>query len=103
MQITPFFYAGSETAQNIIFDIVQGKEALPWHKFEAVIIQQPIYPTMPSKPIDSIELFVKNFIGAINNAELTHLLHLSRCTLYGIHAIFLPSEITQHVEGNSVL
>ena len=31
---------------------------------------------MPKKPVDTIEVFVDNFIGATNNADLTHLLYL---------------------------
>ena len=57
---------------------------------------------MPKKPVDIIEVFVDNFIGATNNSELAHLLHLSHCMLHGIHAIFMPSKITQHGRGNSV-
>ena len=58
---------------------------------------------MPSKPIDIIELFFDNFIGATNNAEITHLIHLSNRMLYGIYDIFLTSEITEYGRGNSVL
>ena len=58
---------------------------------------------MTEKPVDIIEVFIGNFISATNNAELTHLLHLLRCMLYIIHAIFMSSEITQHGGGDSVL
>ena len=58
---------------------------------------------MPKESIDIVEVFVDNFIGAINNADLTYLIHLSRCMLHVIIAIFLPYEITQHEGGDSVL
>ena len=80
----------------------KGKISLPWNKFEAVMIPQALYPTMPAKNDDSIEVFVNNFIGATNNAELTNLLRLSRCMLHSIHAIFTPSGITQNQGGDSV-
>ena len=57
---------------------------------------------MPEKPVDIIEVFVDEFIGATNNADLTHLLHLSRYMLHGIHAISPPSEVTQHRGGGSL-
>ena len=55
---------------------------------------------MPEKPVDIIEVFVDEFIGATNNADLTHLLHLSRCMLHGIHAISPHYEVTQHGGGD---
>ena len=51
---------------------------------------------MPEKPVDIIEVFFDDFIGATNNSDLTNLLHLSLCMLHGIHAIYPPSEVTQH-------
>ena len=57
---------------------------------------------MPKKPVYIIEVFVDDFIGATNNSDLTHLLHLSRCMLHGIHAITPPSEVTQHGGSDSV-
>ena len=56
---------------------------------------------MPEKPVDIIEVFVDDFIGATNNSDLTHLLHLYGCMLHGIHAISLTYEITQHGGGES--
>ena len=38
----------------------------------------------------------------MNKSEPAHLLHLSRCMVHGVHAIFPPSEITQHGGGVSV-
>ena len=49
-----------------------------------------------SDPFTIEELFFNEFIGTTNNADLTHLIHLSRCMLYGIHAIYPPYEVTQH-------
>ena len=54
---------------------------------------------MTKKPVDIIEVFVNEFIGATNNVDQTHLLHLSRCMLNVIHAIPPPSEVTQHIGG----
>ena len=33
---------------------------------------QSLHLTMPSTPIDIIEVFVDSFIGAANNSKLTH-------------------------------
>ena len=66
------------------------------------MIPQYLNISMSSKHVKIIEVFVYDFIGATKIAELTHLLHISRCMLHGIHAIFPPSEITQHGGGDSV-
>ena len=99
----PFFCAGSETARDSISDLVKENTELPWHKFEVVMIPTSLHPTMPEITVDIIEIFVDDFIGTTNNADITHLFHLSRCMLHGIHVIYLHSEITQHGGGDSVL
>ena len=57
---------------------------------------------MPEKSVDIIEVFVDEFIGATNNSDLTHLLHLSCWMLHVIRAISLSSEVIQHGGGDSV-
>ena len=86
----PFFCEGSETAREIISYIVKGNTTLPWHNFEAVMIPNSLHLTMPEKPVDIIEVFFDDFVGAKNNSDLTHLLHLSRYMLHGIRAISCP-------------
>ena len=54
------------------------------------MIPEFLHSTLPEKQVDTIEVFVNDFTGATNNADLTHLLHLSRCMLYGIHSISPP-------------
>ena len=98
----PFFCAGSETARDIISDLVKGNTTLTWHKFENIMIPNSLHYTMPEKLVDIIEVFFDDFIGAKNKADLTHLLHLSLCMLHGIHAFSPLSEVTQHGGGDSV-
>ena len=43
----PFLCAGSETASDIISDLVKGNTTLPWHKFENVMIPNSLHSTMP--------------------------------------------------------
>ena len=60
------------------------------------MIPKYLHYNMPEKPVDIIEVFVDDFIGATNNADSIHLLHLSHCMFYGIQAILPPYEVTQH-------
>ena len=52
--------------------------------------------------MDIIEVFVNEFIWDTNNADITHLLHLSRCMLHGIYTISPRAEINQQVGGDPV-
>ena len=81
---------------------MKGNRTLPWRKFETVMIPNSLNPTMPENPVDNIEVFVDDFIGATNNYDLTHFIHLSRCMLHGIHEISPPSEVIQHRGGDLV-
>ena len=81
----PLFCAGSETAWDIISYLVKGNTTLPCHKFEKFMIPNYLHSNMPEKLADIIEVFVYEFIGSINNADITHLLHFSHCMLHGIH------------------
>ena len=53
---------------------MKGNTTLPWHKFEKIMIPNSLNSTIPEKLVDIIEVFVDDFIGATNNADLTHLL-----------------------------
>ena len=75
-ELPPFFCAGSETARETISDLVKGNKTIPWQKFKKVMIPNSLHSTMTEKPVDIIEVFVDDFIGATNNADLKHLLHL---------------------------
>ena len=62
--------------------------------------------TLPHPPlhesIDLFEVYVDDFIGVTNNTPISHLRHLSRAILHGIHSIFPPPSVTGHPSGNSV-
>ena len=86
----PFFCAGSETARDIIYDLLKGNTTLPWHKFEKVMISNSMHSTIPGKPVNIIEVFVNDFICATNIYDLTHLLYLLHCMLHGNDTINPP-------------
>ena len=89
---------------------------LPPHKFEEEMLKK-VGETDTNKHINGLitllEVYVNDFIAMINNIEHTHLQKLSQAMLHGIHAIFLPHEVTGHtgydpiaykkmVEGNGI-
>ena len=94
----PFFCAGSETARDVIESLLQN-ETLPPHHFETQMmktITTTVIKTETSDCVTLIEVFVDDFIGATNNSQPDHLLHISRAMLHGFHSIFPPPSITKH-------
>ena len=65
------------------------------------MVPQYLHTSMPTKPVNIIEVFVDNLNGDMNNVMLTHLLRLLRCMLYGICVIFPLSENNHHGGRNS--
>jgi len=61
--------------------------------------------SVPTTPVNMIEVFVDASIGGTNNITPSHLLHLTRSMLHSMHSIFLPAEISMHgaLESSSSL
>ena len=100
----PLFSLASETARDVIHDLVQSKLELPPHKYEHTMMPdvQPLEDPPTAGEISLQEVFVDDFIGVTNNLTLQHLLNVSRAILQGIHSIFPPVEVTQHPGGDSI-
>jgi hypothetical protein len=100
----PFFCAASETARDVICDLIQSKVELPPHKFEHKMMPdvEPLEDPPTAGEITLQEVFVDDFIGVTNNITPAHLLHVSRAMLHGVHSVFPPVEMTQHPGGDSI-
>ena len=98
----PFFCTASETARDVIQELLNNNTQLPQHKYEHMLLPNTLPPTVPLKPATVLEVFVDDFIAGTNQLEESHLQQLSRCMLHGVHAIFPPSEVTQHGGGDSI-
>ena len=98
----PFFCTASETARDVIQELIDRPEPLPPHKFEHKLIPPQIKRSVPKLPVSLLEVFVDDFIAATNEATLENFTHLARCMLHGVHSIFPPEEITKHGGGDSI-
>ena len=100
----PFFCLASETARDVIYDLVQSKVELPPHKYEHKMMPdvQPLEDPPTAGEITLQEVFVDDFIGVTNNLTPQHLLNVSIAMLHGIHSLFTPVEVTQHPGGDSI-
>ena len=95
----PYFCSGTETARDIIDELLTSEESLPKHIFEQKMLSNisSINENLNTTNTKSLlEVFVDDFIAATNNTNKPHLEKISRAMLHGIHAIFPPPNISGH-------
>jgi hypothetical protein len=99
----PFFCSGSETARDIIEEILLDP-SLPAHRFEDIMLKTFIEDNIEHSTGNTtiLEVFVDDFVCATNNLTTKHLRQVSRAMVNGIHAIFPPPEVTGHPGGDPV-
>jgi hypothetical protein len=101
----PFFCAGSETARDIITNIIDDP-TLPHHRFETIMLKDIVNESTSSKQDTNhttiFEVFVDDFIASTNNISQSNLQKISRAMINGIHSIFPPPEITTHNGGDPI-
>ena len=100
----PLFCSGSETARDVIEKIQKTYLQLPTHKFEEAMLKEATSNnTSYTKNSSTLtEVFVDDFIGMTNDLSTTHLTHLSRSMIHGIHSVFPPPSITKHKGGDPI-
>ena len=96
----PLFCAATETARDIVHTLILNKhQTLPPHPLEHLLLPPTDTTTTDKQPKQSctnLEVYVDDFFVGTNCRMESHLLHLSRALLHGIHAIFPPPNITGH-------
>ena len=97
----PFFCAGTETARDVIEKLIADETPLPHHDFIDLMLPEETTPTNENelektKEITLIEVFVDDFIGAVNNLTDAHLTKVSKAMIHGVHSIFPPPDISGH-------
>ena len=101
----PFFCAATETARDIIqLYMVMPNELAP-HPLEQHLYNNTTcansLPT-PANKINTMEVYVDDFIAATNDNTTQNIAKLSRAMLHGIHSIFPPPKITNHNGGDPI-
>ena len=92
----PFFCAASETGRDVIASLLQTD--LKHHPFEHKMLPKNFdnIPSHSSHDLTTfatlIEVYVDDYIGAIDNITKEHILQVSRAMLHGIHSVFPPPE-----------
>ena len=83
----PFFCAASETGRDVIPSLLQTN--LKKHPFENKMLPKH-FSTDLTSCATLIEVYVDDYIGAIDNITREHILRISRAMLHGIHSMFPP-------------
>ena len=99
----PFFCAASETAQDVIQQLLQ-IDYLPRHPLEHHMLPDdnvhlPTEALDLATTLDLIEVFVDDFIRCTDNLTRSHLVKFTRTMMHGIPASIHPqaSRVTQEV------
>ena len=98
----PFFCSGTETARDVIADLINNDTILPSHIFEQQMLQNITNNKIKKSPTTSpttttlVEVFVDDFIGVTNDTGFENLQKISRAMIHGIHSIFPPPDISGH-------
>ena len=105
----PFFCAGTETARDIIDDMMHSDMThLPFHESEDKMMNDsPVVPPCdaaldPPDMLDFVEVYVDDFIGGTNSMDPKHLRQLSRVILHGIHSIFPHQSVSGHTGEDTI-
>jgi len=103
-----FFCTASETAHYLAQAwLATPQGSLPYHPMESECMPQQmelLYITTATTQafMELLEVYVDDFIGAIQATSLENLLHFTRAILHEIHAIFPPPAITGHAGGDPI-
>ena len=102
----PFFCAASETAQDVIQQLLE-IEDLPPHPLEHYMLPDanahlPKEALDLANTLDLIEVFVDDFIGCTDNLTRSHLVKFTRAMMHCIHSIYPPPSVTGHTGGDPI-
>ena len=97
----PFFCSGTETARDIIANIIKSlSHTPPTHPFENIMLDDflthgPSTPQNntihnPETDITELEVYVDDFCALTNVLDEQHLQRTSRCMIEGIHSVSPP-------------
>jgi hypothetical protein len=109
MESPQYFCTATETGRDFIQWLIDQKIDCPPHPLEKFMLPADLVNTMddPHKSHDdendgaySVNVYVDDYIlGVVEDKNRTLLRRVARSTLYGIHSIFPPPEVTQHKGG----
>jgi hypothetical protein len=110
MESPQYFCTATGTGRDFIQWMVDQQIDCPPHPLEKYMLPQDLVGTIgPDKPAptdeanggaSTINVYVEDYILAVvEDAAHTLLRRITRATLYGVHSIFPPPEITNHEGG----
>ena len=89
----PYFCAATETARDVIDNLLHSDIDLPYHRFLPKMLEQGDRLhclAAAAFTINLLEVFVGDFCAMTNNLSRVNLVKFSKALIHGIHAVFPP-------------
>ena len=108
LESPPYFCAATETARDVAERLTQlPPGTLPAHPLEHHMLDEAeteanTHDTHYSKLWRFLEVYIDDFIGAIQARTRAALEHTTRALLHAIHSVFPPAELTGHTADEPV-
>lgn len=99
----PYFCAATQAGRDVAEHLIDCQFNLPPHPLENYVLPDEIDTLTPSQR-DEIHRFVAVYVddyilAAVENKDRTLVKRMARATLYAIHSVFPPPEVTGHEGG----
>ena len=95
----PYFCAATETARDVIDNLLASDLTLPDHRFlETMLENSDSLPRLQASAftVNLLEVFVDDFCAITNDLSKEHLTRFSKALIHGIHSVFPPPELSKH-------
>ena len=95
----PYFCAATETARDVIDNLLSSDIELPHHRFLPKMLEQGdrLHRLEAAAfTTNLLEVFVDDFCAMTNNLSKENLTKFSKAIIHGIHSVFPPPEVTSH-------
>ena len=95
----PYFCAATETARDVIDNLLASDVTLPDHRFLNKMLENcdALQRLQASAfTVNLLEVFVDDFCALTNDLSKEHLTRFSKALIHGIHSVFPPPEFSKH-------
>jgi hypothetical protein len=96
----PYFCAATQAGRDFAEHLIDYKFDIPPHPLEDYVLPDKLTPSQREEIHRFVAVYVDDYIlAAVESKDRTLVKRMARATLYAIHSVFLPPEVTGHEGG----